>query len=109
MIQVVIDSLMESPVTISQKELLAISPDVRRHMKEVTTPKQIIQNTVEVLLAMAEVQEVGVSEKNPGAGGMVIRVDCLPLRCIDGLVDGKYPVECTLDSGAQLIAMRRAV
>ena len=41
--------------------------------------------------------------------GMVVGVDCLPLRCIDGLVDGKYPVECTLDSGAQLIAMRRAI
>ena len=40
---------------------------------------------------------------------MVVRVDCLPLRCIDRLVDGKYPVECTPDSCAQLIAMRRAI
>ena len=56
-----------------------------------------------------EVQAVGVSEQKSGAGGMVVGVDCLPLRCIDGLVDGKYPVECTLDSGVQLIAMRRAI
>ena len=27
----------------------------------------------------------------------------------NGLVDGKYPVECMLDSGAQLIAMQRAI
>ena len=36
------------------------------------------------------------------------RGDSIVLR-FDGLVDGKYPVECTLDSGAQLIAMRRAI
>ena len=89
----------------SQKELLAISPDVRRHMKEVTTSKQVVQNTVEALLATVEVQAIGVNKQKSGAGGMAIRVDCLPLRCIDRLVDRKYLVECTLDSGAQLIAM----
>ena len=67
--------------------------------------KWVVQSTVEALLATAVVQAVGISEKKPGAGGMVIGVDCLPLQCIDGLVDGKYPVECTLDSGVQLIAM----
>ena len=109
LIQVVIDRSMESQVTMSQKELLAISPDVRRHMKEVITSKRVVQNTVEALLATVEVQAVGVSEQKLGTGGMVVGVDCLPLRCINRLVDGKYPVECTLDSGAQLIAMRRAI
>ena len=104
-----IDRSMESQVTMSQKELLAISPDIRPHMKEVTTSKRVVQNTVEALLATVEVQAVGVSEKKPGAGGMGVRVGCLPLRCIDRLVDGKYPVECMLDSGAQLIAVRRAI
>ena len=46
LIQAVIDRSMESQVTMSQKELLAISPDVRRHMKEVTTSKRVVQNTV---------------------------------------------------------------
>ena len=74
-------------------------------MKEVTTSKQVVQNTVEALLATVEVQAIGVNKQKSGAGGMVIGVDCLPLRCIDRLVDRKYLVECTLDSGAQLIAM----
>ena len=81
-----IDRSMESQVTMSQKELLAISPDVRRHMKEVTTSKRVVQNTVEALLATAEVQAIGTTEQRPSAGGMVVGVDCLPLRCIDGLV-----------------------
>ena len=98
LIRAVIDRSMESQVTMSQKELLAISPDVRRHMKEVTTSKRVVENTVEALLAMAEVQAIGVNKQRSGAGGMVVGVDCLPLRCIDGLVDGKYPIECTLDS-----------
>ena len=100
-----IDRSMESQVTMSQKELLVISPDVHRQMKEVTTSKRIVQNTVEAILATAEVQAVGVNKQRSGTGGMVVGVDCLPLQCIDGLVDGKYPVECTLDSGAQPIAM----
>ena len=90
LIQAVIDRSMESQVTMSQKELLAISPDVRRHMKEVTTSKRVVQNTVEALLATAEVQAIGTNEQRPSAVGMVVGVDCLPLRCIDGLVDGKY-------------------
>ena len=109
LIQAVIDRLMESQVTMLQKELLVISPDVRQHMKEVITLKRVIQNTVEALLAMVEVQAIGVNEQKSGAGGMVVGVDCLPLQCINGLVNRKYPVECTLDSGAQLIAMRRAI
>ena len=104
-----IDRSMESQVTMSQKELLVISPDVRRHMKEVTTSKRVVQNTVEALLATAEVQAIGVNKQRSVAGGMVVGVDCLPLWCIDGLVDGKYLVECTLDSRVQLIAMRRAI
>ena len=72
LIQAVIDRSMESQVTMSQKELLAISPDVRRHMKEVTTSKRVVQNTVEALLATAEVQAIGTTEQRPSAGGMVV-------------------------------------
>ena len=109
LIQALIDRSMESQVTMLQKELLVIFLNVQQHMKEVTTLEQVVQNTVEALLAMAEAQAVGVGEKKPGAGGMVVGVNCLPLQSINGLVDGKYPVECTPDSSTQLIAMRRAV
>ena len=42
-------------------------------------------------------------------GTVVVAADSLPLRCIDATVDGKGPVECILDSGSQIVAIRKEV
>ena len=40
---------------------------------------------------------------------MVVAVDCLPLRTVEAVVEGHRKVECVLDTGAQLVVIKKSV
>lgn len=104
LVQAVINWSLDGSITVSQKELLAIAPKVRKHIKELTTSKRLPQNLVETLLSGAEVMAAPEAKVRGKTGGTVVGVDCLPLRCIEGIVEGQK-LQMVLDSGSSLIAM----
>lgn len=108
LIKDVIDRSLNSSITVSQKKLLAISLEMRRHMKEITTAKRVAQasivETAEALLSFANLNLTADKGEE-----VVVGVDCLPLQCIDAEMEGGGKVECVLDSGTKLVIIRKGV
>ena len=111
------DRVLDAKVTISTRELLAVSPDVRRQVKDLVSSKKVSANTVEVdntdaYLTTCFNSEVAappvyldlVKYENASAA-----VSSLPLRVIfPSFAKGVEP-ECILDGGAQVVVMRKDI
>ena len=120
LVKAVFDRALSGTVEVSQRELLALAPDLRRQMKEMTTTKRVpVVGAANVLLdEEAEVVEVAnfsnVSQEHDAAMGtaqgvqddepIAVGEPSLPLQCLDVEINGQT-VECVLDSGSQIVAM----
>ncbi|KAJ7467045.1 hypothetical protein FB451DRAFT_946042, partial [Mycena latifolia] len=113
LLQAVIDRAMATTVTISNRELCAISPEVRKYYRENMITKRI--PTVETSMVMVE-------EGEPMQEALVLRWEHTPARdhiltaspinslCIlDVLVNNTHMIACTLDQGSEIVAMNRVV
>lgn len=109
----VLERSLEGSVVVTQRELLAISPEARKHMKELTTTKRVLVGSAEVYFHETEpgvlAAEISDSWKVINDGTILVAKDTLPLRCIDALVEGKLMVECVIDPGSQIVAMRKEI
>jgi hypothetical protein len=111
----VVNHALDIPVSITQRELLSISPEARKQYKELTTTRRVSSGT----------NEVGKLEEGPNDRSAVyssctihdpdssddLRVgrDSIPLRSIFLLVEGKLTVECILYSGCQIVVMNSTI
>jgi hypothetical protein len=107
---------LDSKVTISTGELLALAPDVRRHVKELLASKKISANSIEVdpidsfltscFDSEAPTTRVNFEKYDPAASSAAAS---LPLRVIfPEFAEDVFP-ECILDGGAQVVLMRKDV
>lgn len=110
-----VDRALDAKITISTRELLAASSDVRRHVKEAVTSRKISANLVEgdeidAYLAGcfdADPKEVFVDmEKYESSASAVAS---LPLRVIYPTFAPGFNPECILDGGAQVVIMRKDI
>ena len=107
---------LDTKVTISTRELLAVSPDVRRHVKDIVTTKKVSANLLEVTDSDVPSSLSGVSL--PDSHSPAVYVDlvkygkglaaatALPLRVIYPNFGRGVEPECILDGGAQVVVMR---
>ena len=123
LVKAVFERAMDRTVEVSQRELLALAPDLRRQLKELTTTKRVpVTGSANSFEEIEEVevgnfsnvsQEHDLEQQGRYAvredGTVVVAEDSLPLRCIDVVVADKGPVECILDSGSQIVAIRKEV
>ena len=125
LVKAVFDRVMNGTVEVSQKELLALAPELRRQVKDLTTTKRVPLVGVGANLheLAGEEHEVAnfsnVSQDHDleqqsryevrEDGTVVVGEDSLPLRCMDVKVADWGPVECILDSGSQIVAMRKEI
>ena len=125
LVKAVFDQAMNGTVEVSQKELLALAPELRRQVKDLTTTKRVPLVGVGANLheLAGEEHEVAnfsnVSQDHDleqqsryevrEDGTVVVGEDSLPLRCMDVKVADWGPVECILDSGSQIVAMRKEI
>lgn len=108
LIQKVIQRTLGSQVTISNEELLAISPDIRRFYKENTVTRRL--PTVES--GMFEEKEALTLSYSQGRTFNTFLLTASPidsLRVIDMLVNDTHKITCTLDQGSEIVAMNRNV
>ncbi|KLO04804.1 hypothetical protein SCHPADRAFT_840191 [Schizopora paradoxa] len=100
----VLDRMLDATVAMTNREVLAISNEVRKGVKELVQTKKVGSGATAEMLFSAAGDWTG---EWTGPGALV--KDSLPLRAIEGIFEGKIICECVLDQGAQFIAVRKDV
>jgi hypothetical protein len=119
------NKLMQSPhITLSPKELFAISPEVHNQLHEAITPKWVLNEMVsthalieqvpddeETSITVPDVYETYINSLAPGERPIPLNVaqESHALRSITMVVDNREEVEGIIDLGSQIIAMSEAV
>jgi hypothetical protein len=99
-VQQVFDCALNILVCITPCELLAISGDIRKKMKDMVTTRCIpvtasaIQDTL-----YTNVMALDISN-------LIVAVDAALLRIVEGILDGRIAAECLLNQGSSIVAMQ---
>lgn len=109
--------VLDAKVTLSNRELLAVSADVRRQVKDIVTTKKVSANLVEV--DDCDDFPASVPENDPSPSSVyfdLVKYDpasaaaaSLPLRVIYPSFGPGVEPECILDGGAQVVVMRKDI
>ena len=103
----VLDCILDVSIPVTARELLSLSPDVRKQVKESTTTKKVKAT------AFVGVDPVSHFLNSLDAcdchKGLVVAKESHVLRSIIPIIDGCLPIECILDSGCQIVGMSHAV
>jgi hypothetical protein len=107
----IINRALDTSISLSQRELLAISPDLRRQMKDLTTSKKIanevgIQEVVQTGMVRTCVR---VCDNCDGTIDMIVGKDSLPLSSVYPYVAGSHKFENVLDSGSEINAIHAEI
>ncbi|KAJ7244845.1 hypothetical protein C8J57DRAFT_1038457, partial [Mycena rebaudengoi] len=131
----VFDRSMDVPVTITQRELLPLSPEVRAQVRDATSSRRVTPNAKpagsapsathfnvnDVLPYIQPPPELPADaiiipdpyENYYNSGDipedLVISMESSAIRAILPIVDNRHQVECIIDGGSQIIAMSEAV
>jgi len=110
----VVEHLLDSNLNIPIRELLAVSPDVRQHFRELTMKKCITVGMVSVHELSGQPatdtwlkQYEGVRLRSDD--GKIVADHFAPLRCIHTTTIGGCALTCVLDQGAKVVVMPREV
>jgi hypothetical protein len=112
LVKSVLERSLDNKFLISERELLAIAPEVRRTMRELTTTKRIPMGSGALLgeRGPMSLSSSLLSSTDPvGSTELIAAEHSLPLRTIDMTFNDEIMCECILDQGAQFIAMRRDI
>lgn len=101
----IIDHLLSLPVSITAKDILALSPSVQKELRQLVTSKRVDT-------ASANEVEVIPDEPAPEIHDEVevLMASTRPiesLRAVDGIFDGNVKCECVIDNGSQIIVIRK--
>src|SRR3954447_5914608 len=91
-----------TPITLTQQELLAVSVDLRKRFKDHTTAKR-------VPVVSTTVNEAWFHQSEDNLQKTQAAVHSVPLRAVQGLLDGKMEVECVVDNGSSIVALRKDI
>jgi hypothetical protein len=110
------DRVLDASITVSARELLAASPEIRKQFKDLVTSKRVAANIVEAEEVDAFLTGHPTSDSNavPIDLGKYEQssstaVDSLPLRVIYPTFGPGVQPECVLDGGAQIVIMRKDI
>ncbi|PPQ71592.1 hypothetical protein CVT25_007902 [Psilocybe cyanescens] len=105
---------LSATVTLTTQELLAISPEVRKQIKEQIQTKRLTSSGSAFNMIMVSA-EASVVPKHHSQGrtlpdrndGLVVAKHVEDLRAIDVLLEGRITVEALMDDGCQIVALRK--
>lgn len=104
-VDIVVNRLLNQNIMISARELFSTTPDVRKHIKELIATKRILTPTEPVMPIEVFLNHVTWEKYE----NKVVAEHSIPLRVVHPSFPGGHTAECILDSGAQIIAMRKDV
>ena len=109
------ERILDARLLVSAREILAVSPDVRRQIKEAITSKKVSVNATEANDADAFLVDASESKSSQAYLDFVkydsanTAAPCLPLRVIYPTFAPGVEPECILDGGAQVVVMRKDI
>ncbi|KAF9537747.1 hypothetical protein CPC08DRAFT_651632, partial [Agrocybe pediades] len=109
----VLNRALDVPITLTNRELLALAPDVRKQVKELITTKRTPTNGNPLVLAHVDSQETdpvevfmaGLPDREDG---VITAKHTEELRSIDVVIEG-ITVEGVCDTGSQIVCLRKDV
>ncbi|KIO07244.1 hypothetical protein M404DRAFT_136304 [Pisolithus tinctorius Marx 270] len=105
----IVNQVLDAKMEISTKDLLAVSPEIRKQIRELAATKKITIGSLETAsdmtpsAAWASYEQYWVRDTE----GKCVGLATAPLHAVDGILMDKLHVECILDSGCQVVALRR--
>ncbi|KAJ8693238.1 hypothetical protein PTI98_010477 [Pleurotus ostreatus] len=112
----VLERALNTTLTITQRELFALSFDARKGLRDLISSKRVSTETNYASVNMAacyddpeDVVEVLMSATRDPNKECIVAAPTQSLRIIRPIFNDRYEVECILDTGSQIIAMRRDV
>ena len=111
LVKTVAKQALDAAVTMTTRELLSISPDVRRHVKDLLTAKRVPQTATTAFYEEEEgigPAEVFMSELTSHNDNLIVAKEVEELRALDVHIEGNK-VEALADDGSQIISIRRDV
>jgi hypothetical protein len=110
----VVERLLDSNLNIPVRELLAVSPDVRQHFRELTMKKHVMVGTVSVHELSGQPATDAWLKQYEGVrlrsdDGKIVADHFAPLHCIRATTIGGRTLTCVLDQGAEVVIMAREV
>ncbi|KAJ7121035.1 hypothetical protein C8R44DRAFT_831743 [Mycena epipterygia] len=107
---------LDSPVTITQRQLLSIAPEVRAQMREETTsrrfpPKDNKATGSDLPAGAFIVPDPYAIYYDSGTvpDDLIVSMESSAIRSILPIIDNREQVECIVDGGSQIIAMSEMV
>ncbi|KAJ7671839.1 hypothetical protein B0H17DRAFT_948053 [Mycena rosella] len=114
LLQAVIDRMMNTTITLANRELCAVSSEVRKYYRE---------NSITKRIPTVETSMIAIEEGEPAQEALVLRWEGVEqtrdhiltaspidlLRVLDILVNDSHTIACTLDQGSEIVAMNRSV
>ena len=105
--QRLLERLLDVQVTVLARELLSVSIDMCKMVHELVATKRVVVVSLETSSAppsdlWLEYEEFIVRDDK----GHVVAKTSLPLHVLDGTLNDRLHVECLLDQGAQIVAIR---
>ncbi|KAJ7234542.1 hypothetical protein C8J57DRAFT_1439505 [Mycena rebaudengoi] len=103
---------MDAPITLTQRELLSLSPEVRAQVRDATTSRPFAHSSQNDLPPNSiVVHDIYESFYNSGdiPDDLIVSMDSSAIRSILPIVDNKQQVESIVDGGSQIIGMSEAI
>ena len=109
-----VERTLDAQITLSTRELLAASAEVRRQVKELVSGKKVAAHSVEEVESIDSYLSTFQNDAPPRLNisqydNAPAAVPSLPLRVIYPTFAPGVEPECILDGGAQIVVMRRDV
>ncbi|KAJ3564556.1 hypothetical protein NP233_g8219 [Leucocoprinus birnbaumii] len=112
-VQRVVEKGMEGTVTLTQRELLAIAPDVRKIVKDQLTTRKVALEGASVSFVEEAQNEDSqaaatlIQSTSPPASDLIVAEHSVELRTLPVTLEGRLEVDAILDEGSQIIGLRR--
>ncbi|KAG2738154.1 hypothetical protein P692DRAFT_201731714 [Suillus brevipes Sb2] len=110
----VIERLLDSNIAIPVRELLAVSPEVRKNLRDLTTTKRVTVGSVLVNELVGQpsndewLREYD-EERLRSSDGKIVADHCASLRCVRATTIGGRILTCVLDQDAEVVVMPKVV
>lgn len=116
-VQEVIQQSLQGTVTLMQRELYAIAPDVRKHIKEQVTTHRVPTGSTTTASSLEEASHDDHSlpsillhhHQSSPSNPIIVANHIEELRTIPLELDGQFVVNAILDEGSQIIGIRRDI
>jgi len=105
----VMEKFLHGEVTLTTKEMLAASSELRKHMRDIVTPRKVTAGTNLYNAGASNSVSVNVAELKPRSDGLISTDHSVSLRALDVKPKDGFTAEAIVDDGSQIIAVRRNI